>query len=172
VWVWVYDLYFLTPTPTTSRLWDNGVKYLADALEHNTTLIQLHVQWNQIGDVGAHYLAHAIGNNKQLISLDLWHNETREKGVHHLPDALRYNMGTHIFFVKKSSPTYIFLYAQTLTTLNLRSNKITTTGAQHFLNTLQNNQTLTTIYFDRNEALQSESNKSMEDYRIQWINWY
>ncbi|CAM4974245.1 unnamed protein product [Rotaria socialis] len=124
VWVWVYDLYFLTPTPTTSRLWDNGVKYLADALEHNTTLIQLHVQWNQIGDVGAHYLAHAIGNNK------------------------------------------------TLTTLNLRSNKITTTGAQHFLNTLQNNQTLTTIYFDRNEALQSESNKSMEDYRIQWINWY
>ncbi|CAF2008878.1 unnamed protein product [Rotaria magnacalcarata] len=131
-------------------LGDNGVKYLADALEHNTTLIQLHVRWNQIGDVGAHYLAHAIGNNKQLISLDLWHNEIRDKGVHHLADALRYNM--------------------TLTTLNLRSNKITTTGAQHFLNTLQNNQTLTTIYFDRNKALQSEPNKSMEDYRIQWIN--
>ncbi|CAF3348954.1 unnamed protein product [Rotaria sp. Silwood2] len=151
-------------------LGDNGAKYLADVLEHNTTLIQLHVRWNQIGEVGAHYLANALRNNKQLISLDLWRNEIQDKGADHLADALRYNTVTLILFVKKNSPTYIFIDAQTLTTLNLRLNKITTTGAQHFLGILQNNQTLTTICFDRNEALQSESHKSMEDYPIQWIN--
>jgi Ran GTPase-activating protein (RanGAP) involved in mRNA processing and transport len=52
----------------------DGVKYLADGVESNSTLLVIHLGGNNIGDEGAKYLADALKINSNLQEIDLEDN--------------------------------------------------------------------------------------------------
>ncbi|CAF3948574.1 unnamed protein product [Rotaria sp. Silwood1] len=144
---------------------EKDIQHLANALRNSMVILvifsviepifiqaltTLDLYNNGLGDNGAKYLADALEYNTTLVQLHVRWNQIGDVGAQYLANTLREN--------------------KTLTTLNLRLNKITTTGAEHFRDTLQNSKALTTIYLDRNDPIQSESNQSMEDCQIKWIN--
>jgi Ran GTPase-activating protein (RanGAP) involved in mRNA processing and transport len=118
-----------------------GAKALAAALEHNTSLTQLE-QWNnQIGVEGARALAAALEHNTSLTQLNLWNNRISVEGAKALAAALEHNI--------------------TLTQLNLEYNQIGDEGAKALAAALEHNITLTQLNLDDNE-ISADDKKQLE----------
>lgn len=70
---------------SSGKLTDPGVKFIADALLNNTSLIELDLRKNQITDEGATALAEAImartENGYLLQILNLMHNKIEDTGA-------------------------------------------------------------------------------------------
>jgi NLR family CARD domain-containing protein 3 len=59
----------------------NGAIYIANALEHNTTLLHLNLRHNRIGVEGAVALAKALNVNETLKILDMYWHPRKKNGV-------------------------------------------------------------------------------------------
>ncbi|CAF1157449.1 unnamed protein product [Adineta steineri] len=123
----IIDIYPRYQALTTLNLRGNnisaiGAKYLAQAIQNNTTLTTLNLDINSIGDEGVQHLALALQNNTTLTTLSLQINNIRAEGAHYLAIALQCN--------------------QTLTTLNLQNNCILEEGARYLINALRSNNSI------------------------------
>ncbi|CAF5227197.1 unnamed protein product, partial [Rotaria magnacalcarata] len=67
-----------------------GAQHLANLLNHNSKLVKLDLQSNEISD-GIQYLADALQNNITLKTLNLARNNIGDKGAYNLANALEYN---------------------------------------------------------------------------------
>jgi len=102
---------------------DIGVKYIADALVHNTSLLSLNLSFNDIRSKGAEYLAKALETNTSLKTLNLYGNHI---DCEHLAKALETNTN--------------------LLSLNMGYNIIGSIVVTHFANALEQNTSL--IFLD------------------------
>ncbi|CAF3972877.1 unnamed protein product, partial [Rotaria magnacalcarata] len=141
-----------------NSLGDEGVKYLADALNNNTTLTELNLEQNSIKHEGAKYLADALKNNKALTALYLANNSLGDEGTKFLADALQ-NHPTVTSFDMSFQPmqdndwTYFADFLRTneiVTELRLNNNDLGSAGAKHLADLLTNNQTLTSLDLSTN----------------------
>ena len=74
---------------TQNEISDDGVKFLAEALEtNNNRLQQLGLGWNTITDQGAEHLAKMLKENTRLRGLGLFNNEIGDRGVRRLARAI------------------------------------------------------------------------------------
>lgn len=73
------------------RVGDDGMKSIARALSHNSTLRRLDLAFNSIGPEGVVALAAALENNHTLRELDLRDNEMGDEGALALATNLRSN---------------------------------------------------------------------------------
>jgi len=102
-----------------------GAIGIGNVLQHNVTLRELHLRFNNIEDEGATALANALQHNSTLRKLFLGGNTIGNKGAKALADELRYNT--------------------TLTVLCLTNNNIGDEGATALGVALQHNTTLTNL---------------------------
>ncbi|CAF1382236.1 unnamed protein product [Adineta steineri] len=125
---------------------DEGIQYLADSLQDNTTLIEIFLGSNLIGPRGAQYLANALRSNAALIVLDLWDNQIASEGIHHLANALQNNTTITELYVGRNEikdegaihMANLLRNNTTLIILDLCDNAIRALGAQHLADALQN----------------------------------
>ncbi|KAL0205150.1 hypothetical protein P9112_000457 [Eukaryota sp. TZLM1-RC] len=104
---------------------------LTRALESDSTLTTLDLQYNNITSEGASALGRALERNSTLTTLDLRSKNITDEGASALARALETN--------------------STLTTLDLRSNNITDEGASALARALETNSTLTTLDLHNNQ---------------------
>ncbi|CAF0878465.1 unnamed protein product [Adineta steineri] len=69
----------------------NGIKYLASALQYNTTLTSLIINYQQICSPDVQYLAKALYNETSLTKLNLYNNQIGNQGAQYLAIALQHN---------------------------------------------------------------------------------
>lgn len=80
-----------------SRVGDEGLEYIARALENNTTLKELkisgdlHYQGKKVGDRGMKALSKALKLNASITSIDLSFNDIGDEGLRYLMEALKEN---------------------------------------------------------------------------------
>ncbi|CAF2937089.1 unnamed protein product [Rotaria sp. Silwood2] len=136
------------------RIGNREVRYLADALQHNTVLITLDLSFNHITDIGAQSLAAALQNNLTLKSLNLRSNQIGNQGAQYLATGLRSN--------------------KTLKTLDLYKNRIGDEGAQALADALITNTTCNSLNLDSNlttycvtvgAAVKIRSNQTLSLYK-------
>jgi hypothetical protein len=68
-----------------------GAEYMAMAVSVNTTLTELHMDWNQLGPAGVAHLAGALGKNRALRTLNLEASDARDRGAEAMGAALTRN---------------------------------------------------------------------------------
>eukprot|EP00434_Breviolum_minutum_P041482 symbB.v1.2.036899.t1/scaffold5318.1/size28443/3 len=74
-----------------SKIGDDDLKALADALSINKTIAILNLARNQIGDNGMKVLADALRVNKTIARLNLYRNQIGDDGLKALAAALEAN---------------------------------------------------------------------------------
>ncbi len=74
-----------------NNIGSDGARYLAVALERNSSLTELYLYGNNIGNDGARYLAAALERNVTLTDLFLYGNNIGEAGAAALRAALETN---------------------------------------------------------------------------------
>ena len=105
---------------------------LGEALETNSTVVELHLQSNGIDDLGLQTVARAFAQPGLMVSiLSLWDNAISDLGIIALADALKTNTKVH--------------------TLNLNANRIGDAGAQALATLLSSNAHLTTLHLAENQ---------------------
>ena len=127
-----------------------GAKYLAEMLQHNATLQDLELSYNEIGDAGAKHLAEMLQHNTTLQHLALGKNEIGDAGAQHLAEALKHNATLQrlIFYNNKIGAAgakdlaEALKHNDTLQFLNLRNNKIGDAGVKDLSEALKHNDTL------------------------------
>jgi Ran GTPase-activating protein (RanGAP) involved in mRNA processing and transport len=76
----------------------SGAKYLAECLQHNTTLLELDLGDNNINDDGANALCQALkSNNKTLKRINLAGNLVKADAVAAIKQQLSANKGARDF---------------------------------------------------------------------------
>jgi Ran GTPase-activating protein (RanGAP) involved in mRNA processing and transport len=111
---------------------DEGMKSLAKALLHNTSLYSLRIERNLVdADNGIHCLANAIKMNKSLKRLCFILNNMSDENVKDLSEALKTN--------------------NSITELTLCGCKISKQGAHHLSDMLASNNTLRKIFLGGNQ---------------------
>jgi hypothetical protein len=53
---------------------DKGFKWIAEAIKHNSFLLGMNLACNQIGDTGVQFLAKGLEMNQSILSVDLTQN--------------------------------------------------------------------------------------------------
>jgi len=114
-----------------NNIGDEGAREVATALNKNTKLIRLHINYNNIGDKGAQAIATALEQNTTLTILDISRNNIGVDGAQAIATALKIN--------------------KTLTTLNISENRIDNAGAEALAEALKVNKTLTTLDISFNQ---------------------
>lgn len=117
---------------TWTKITNEGVEKLAEALQYNTGLTNLNLTNNQINDKRFRVLATVLQKNKHLTSLNLSNNQLSDKDVPALIELCT-NMPN-------------------LIELNLESNWMTPNGIQEFSAFLETNKTLTNLNLNNSTA--------------------
>ena len=138
---------------------DAGAHHLAEALRDSKvseTLLVLHLSFlslfSSISRIRSSF-SHFI---QTLTQLNLPHNEISDAGAQHLANALRNSKVSETLLVLHLSFLYLFSsisplrssfshFIQTLTQLNLSSNRISDGGAQHLADALRNSKVSETL---------------------------
>ncbi|KAJ1480930.1 hypothetical protein T484DRAFT_1809197 [Baffinella frigidus] len=115
---------------TNNYIHADGAASLAQAVSVNTTLTELHLDWNPLGPVGVSHLADALRKNKALRSLNLEASDARDTGARSMGAALPLN--------------------STLTTLILDTCNISHEGGTAIADGLRSNQTLASLSLSGN----------------------
>ena len=119
------DMFRDVDTFSSNSISDAGAVALAQALHHNSTLLELNLSNNSISDAGAVALAQALHHNSTLLELNVSYNSISDAGAVALAQALHHN--------------------STLTELNLSKNNISDAGAVALAQALHHNSTLTEL---------------------------
>ncbi|XP_072110940.1 leucine-rich repeat-containing protein 34 isoform X7 [Mobula birostris] len=115
---------------------DFGAQQLSERLVNNKTLRFLDLRCNQISCDGAKFLAELLRHNTPLKILDLAANRIGDDGLVYISEALRY-------------------LNDQLVALSVTSNSITGTGLVTFANALKSNTTLKNVYIWGNDLDES-----------------
>ncbi|KAG9473589.1 hypothetical protein GDO78_004077 [Eleutherodactylus coqui] len=107
-----------------NNLRGDGAEALGKLLRHNTSIISLTLEWNNLGmwEDGFSLLCDGLGCNQTLQRLDLRNNQINHKGAEELSTALKQNL--------------------TLRELDLRWNNIGLLGGRALLDCLQSNKAI------------------------------
>ena len=101
------------------------LQIISQALEHNATITNLDLSWNNISDVGVEFLTRALTTNFVITQLDLFGNSIGAVGAEHIAGALA---------------------TSAITTLDLGRNNIGDAGAASIADALANNTSITQLY--------------------------
>ncbi|CAF2265566.1 unnamed protein product [Rotaria magnacalcarata] len=172
--IFIHDQTLIKLDLNTQNIDDNKVQHVADILQENTALVELKLESNRIGLKGARHLAKALRNNQTLIELNISDNQIGDVGTQYLAEAIRQNevkqpniillinnlicqeQNELIDRLRQLAPQHAAYLSnatrinQTLTTLYLDRNQIGDTGAQQIAEALTKNVTLTTLYLGSN----------------------
>ena len=66
---------------SANDLMDEGAKFVADIVKHNSILLKLDISHNAIGNVGVGMIGKALSHNSTLVSLSLDNNSFLNQGV-------------------------------------------------------------------------------------------
>ena len=143
---------------------DAGAVALAQALRHNSTLMELNLSNKGISDAGAVVLAQALHHNSTLQSLYLSNNSISDAGAVALAQALRHNstlMELNLSNKGISDAGAVVLaqalhHNSTLQSLYLSNNSISDTGAVALAQALHHNSTLKELYLYDNDGIGEE----------------
>ena len=124
------DMFRDVDTFSSNSISDAGAVALAQALHHNSTLLELNLSNNSISDAGAVALAQALHHNSTLLELNVSYNSISDAGAVALAQALHHN--------------------STLTELNLSKNNISDAGTEALAQVIHHNSTLTQLNFSNN----------------------
>jgi hypothetical protein len=80
----------------------NRIETLATLLTTNTTLLELHLNFNNMSDHGASLMASALHQNSTLLNLRLDENEISESGIEALFEALKTNSTLHYLDISEN----------------------------------------------------------------------
>ncbi|CAF1137683.1 unnamed protein product [Adineta ricciae] len=136
-----------------SKIPDEGIKYLSDALQYNRTLQTLILTSNEIGNTGVEHLSYGLQHNSSLTTLVLAFNRIQHEGAQYLRDALLKNKTLRVLDlgyndINERGIQYLngaLQQNKTLTMLNLCCNHIDDKGVRYLCDALRNNKTLTNL---------------------------
>ena len=117
---------------TNEKISDAGVTALAQALHHNSTLLQLDLSNNSVSDAGTTAVAQALHHNSTLLQLDLSNNSVSDAGVTAVAQALHHN--------------------STLLQLDLSNNSVSDAGTTAVAQALHHNSTLQKLDLSNNSV--------------------
>ena len=112
-------------------LGDDGVKSIAKALEHNTSITKIKLANNRITAKGVEFLRDPLKENKTIEKLELNNNSIGDDAVQYLREALDAN--------------------NSLEFINLNSNGITDDGVKFLCHALKKNKKITRLGLSGNE---------------------
>ena len=149
---------------TNKKISDAGVTAIAQALHHNSTLLQLDLSNNSITDAGATAVAQALHHNSTLWKLDLSNNSITDAGATAVAQALHHNSTLLQLDLSNNSVSDAGVTAvaqalhhnSTLWKLDLSNNSISDAGATALAQTLHHNSGLCGLYVSGNDDILEE----------------
>ena len=88
-----------------SKIGDNGIAYIATALQTNTTMTELDISLCNMSDEGAESLARALAVNKSLKQLFMNYNDISDNGIAHIATALQTNNTLKALMIRQETTT-------------------------------------------------------------------
>ncbi|CAF3588150.1 unnamed protein product [Rotaria socialis] len=133
-------------------------KYIADALQKNTTIKELDLSYNCIGTKEIIHFANILRENTMLITLNLNNNWLNAVSLQYLVQALKHNTTLHTLNLSYNYigcdgveyVTELLKTNKTLTTLDISNNQIEKTDIQSLCILLQKNLTISEIFCNGN----------------------
>jgi len=148
----------------------DGVSFLADALQINTSLTAISLFANKIGDTGIKSVADLLSRNTPLKKIALQNNSLGPERVKLITDALQNSHSLRELYIGgneigNGGAFYIANLLRVNTTLaflNIDSNGIETAGAIELANVLKDNKSLTYLSLRGNRIREEGGNALVE----------
>jgi hypothetical protein len=140
-----------------SSMGKDGVQFICDGLERNTTLQRLWVGGNQLGNAGVQLLVKTLTKNYTLTELSLQNNSISPQGFNAIGSLFAYqrlkalDLGSNYFNGSCVEFSQSLAVSTSLTALNLKQCDMTTAGLKQLCEGLKANHSIVSLDISHNQ---------------------